>query len=208
MLLVYGESKKGDDHIENEDSILIDKEKKLFAVADGVSIPQGGGIASRLFLKYLPICLRDSLKEAFKCANKKILEERKKLMIGYTTCTSIWIKNKEAEIANVGDSPAFLIRDGKITLLNEIDRSFDGSLLQAIGDTNIIVHSKLIELKTGDLILLMTDGISDVLPSQKVLEIVSTCKELKKLPKMLVEAASKAVTFYNDDKTVIVIKYE
>ena len=46
-------SVKGDSHELCEDAILTDRRKKIFAVADGVTIPSGGGEAARRAVIYL-----------------------------------------------------------------------------------------------------------------------------------------------------------
>ncbi len=57
-------TEKGEDHEENEDSFLIDIEKNLFAIADGVSIPKGGSKASKLACELLQKLFKNDLKKA------------------------------------------------------------------------------------------------------------------------------------------------
>ena len=62
---VFGKSVKGRSHERNEDSFLIDANKNLFAVADGVSIPKNGGTASKKVISLLSANFRGNLKESF-----------------------------------------------------------------------------------------------------------------------------------------------
>jgi serine/threonine protein phosphatase PrpC len=59
----YGASIKGEDHKENEDTILVEDRLGLYAVADGVTMPYGGGPASRLVISSLRSLFKGDLVE-------------------------------------------------------------------------------------------------------------------------------------------------
>ncbi len=200
-------TKKGMDHEENEDSFLIDTEKNLFAVADGVSIPKGGGEAAKLACKFLSENFHGDLKQAFYKANTKIFKERIKGKCGFTTLTALHIgKNNKAQLCWVGDSPAFLVREGKIELLTGFEDSYGNVLLQAIGEESINVHERVFEARENDFMILCTDGISSVLSLKRILFIVLTEKTPEKICKALVKEAEKKESVYRDDKTAVVVK--
>jgi serine/threonine protein phosphatase PrpC len=207
-LLCFGKSVKGKDHIENEDGFLIDEKLKLFAVADGVSEPKGGREACQKILGYLKESFKDNLKEAFEEANKKFVKEkREELFEGYSTLSAVQIKENVLEACNVGDSPIFLIRNGKIENLAFIDKIFGTNILaQAMGEDFIHVHSTKKELKAKDFVLLATDGITDILTEGEILEIVDRFGDVEKIGEAIVEKAEKKISFYDDDKTLILIK--
>ena len=207
MINAYGKTEKGEMHEENEDVVLIDNKLKLFAVADGVTIPKGGKKAALKAIKYLKLLFKKDLKGLVERMNKKILEEINKDPVGYTTLAAAHIKNNILQTANVGDSSIILIRDNKISLVTASDR-FVGThaLVQAIGEEYIKVDFHEEKLKKCDYIVLATDGITDVLSREEIFSAVKNLKEPKKIVDFLIEKARERPKLYEDDKTVIVIK--
>jgi protein phosphatase len=207
-VLCFGKSVQGKDHFENEDNFLIDEKLKLFAVADGVSEPKGGKEASQKVLKYLRESFKGNLKKAFEEANKKFVKEKEENFFeGYCTLSAVHIKENFLEACNVGDSPIFLFRDKKIESLAFIDKLLGTSILtQAMGEDSIHVHETKRELKTGDLILLATDGITDVLSEEEILNIIEKIEDVKKICEKIIEEAERKISLYNDDKTLVVVK--
>jgi protein phosphatase len=205
-IVAFGRTVKGKDHFENEDSILIDEKLKLFAVADGVSNPPGGGEASRKAVSYLKNFFKNDLKKAFVQTNEKICEERRKnFSIGYTTLTAAYIKNN-LNIASVGDSPAFIVRDDEIKLITVAD-NIPGThtLTQAIGEPYILPHFYELKLRNGDVVVLATDGLSNVLSEEEIFDIVKRFGKVERIANFLIAEANKKLIEYKDDKTVIVI---
>ncbi|MEM7821843.1 MAG: serine/threonine-protein phosphatase [Candidatus Aenigmatarchaeota archaeon] len=204
-ILCFGKSVQGKDHEENEDNLLIDLELKLFAVADGVTIPKGGKKAAEKAIKYLKLLFEKDLKGLVEKVNEKILEEMDNDPVGYTTLAVAYIKNNILQTANIGDSSIFLIRD-KISLLTASDRIFGThALTQAIGQEYLKVDFREEKLKKGDYIILATDGITDVLSEEEIFSAVKNLKEPKKIVDFLIEKAKDRPKVYEDDKTLIVI---
>lgn len=105
----YGASIKGEDHKEDEDRILVEDGLGLYAVADGVTIPNGGGPASRLTISRLKSLFKGDLAETVPQVNKAVLEEKKKsLGIGSSTHTAAHLTDRRVRVAHAGDSSAFL----------------------------------------------------------------------------------------------------
>jgi protein phosphatase len=207
-IVSFGKSVQGKDHLENEDNFLIDEKLKIFAVADGVSIPRGGREASQKVLKYLKELFVGDLKEAVEGANKKFVEEKNsEFFEGYTTIAAVHIKENLLEACSVGDSPIFLSRNDKLETLTFLDKIAGTSTLsQAIGEEFIDVHSVERELKERDCIILTTDGITDVLSQREIFDIIKKLEGPKEIVEELIEKAEEKVSGYNDDKTAIVIK--
>ncbi len=202
-VISYGKSIKGRDHEENEDSFLIDMTKNLFAVADGVTIPFGGKIASEKAITYLKKYFNGNLLESILNCNKKICEEKKKnKRIGYTTISAIHIKNKFFELVNLGDSPIFLIREEKIKKLSE-SHSFESRLTQVIGMENISPYASSLEVEKNDILILCTDGITNVLSENEILSLKA--KNPKVFVEKVLEKCEEKHQVYDDDKTIIVI---
>ncbi|MEM5836445.1 MAG: serine/threonine-protein phosphatase [Candidatus Aenigmatarchaeota archaeon] len=207
-VLFSGKSVKGKDHEENEDGMLLEPELKLFAVADGVSIPKDGKEASRKVLKYLKENFKGNLKEAIEKTNKAFVEEKwKEVFEGYTTIAAVHLKENSVEACNVGDSPIFLIRKNKVESLAFIDKILGTSTLtQAMGEEFIKVHFFEKELKVGDFILLATDGITDVLGEEEIAKLLKNENNLERIVEKIIEEAEKKASFYQDDKTLVLIK--
>jgi serine/threonine protein phosphatase PrpC len=200
----YGKSVKGKHHEKNEDSFLCNKRKKLFAVCDGVTNPPDGKKASNLAINYLNEFFEENLEEAVYKTNLKIIRDKlSDPKIGYTTLTCVSIRDK-LFLAHVGDSSAFLIRNNAISKLT-VSHSVGSMLIQTIGMENLKIQTKEMELKSGDFILLCTDGITSVLSEYEILEIVYSKKSLKEIVDNLIEKAENKFQFYNDDKTAILI---
>ncbi len=204
---VFGLSKKGKDHEENEDCFLIDKEKNLFAVADGVSIPKGGAKAARLACKLLAENFREDLKQAFRKVNQKVFEKRSRGECGFTTLTAVHVEGGRARLCWVGDSPAFLIRKSKIAFLTSFEDACGNVLLQAVGEERINVHEKVFEVRKNDFVILCTDGISSVLSPESILFTVLTEKTPEKICEALVKKAEERESVYRDDKTVVAVRF-
>jgi serine/threonine protein phosphatase PrpC len=207
-IICSGKSTRGKDHSENEDSLLIDRKLKLFAVADGVSIPKGGKKASQKAVKYLKEVFSGDLKRAVEETNKKIVEEKRtKLFEGYTTLTAIYLDGNILKVCNVGDSPAFLFRKENLEMLTMLDViPGTSTLIQAIGQEFVIVHSVELEVKEGDCLIFASDGITDVLNWAEVVEIVKKFEEPKAIVEEMIKKAERKIKAYEDDKTVIVIR--
>ncbi|OQY20273.1 MAG: hypothetical protein B6I35_10695, partial [Anaerolineaceae bacterium 4572_32.2] len=97
----------------------------LYAVADGVGGAQAGEVASKLAVKTMLTAYYRSfqetpaerLREAFAQANSVVHEEAEKregLHRMGTTLVAAAIRDQELTVANVGDSRAYLVREGQI----------------------------------------------------------------------------------------------
>jgi len=203
----FGKVVRGKDHKICEDGIFLNKKMKLFAVADGVTVPSGGKDAAEKSLKYLKRFFKGNLVESFEKTNKKIIDDRAKKFVGYTTLTAVKIDEGIAKIANVGDSPAYLVYSGRIVPISGTDKIFGTQALsQAIGEQKIVVHYSEEKIGSGNYILMMTDGISDVLSKEEILNIFAREKKPENIAKRILGLAEKKQTVYNDDKSIIVIQ--
>src|SRR5690606_27769322 len=177
---------------DNEDAYLLDTERGLFCVADGMGGHAAGEVASRLAVEALaremarpdagaPLDAR--LRAAVAAANRAILEAagRDPTLVGMgTTLTALALATDDRSftIAHIGDSRAYLYRQGALTQLTAdhtwVQQQVDAGLLtpeearrhplasmltRALGisdDPDVdIIHG---ELEPGDLILRCSDG--------------------------------------------------
>lgn len=204
----FGKTEQGKAHPVNEDNFLADDKLKLYAVADGVTLPFGGKEASDRAIDYLKKFFKGNLREAFEKANLKLVADKlENTTIGLTTLTAVDIHNKVLRIAHVGDSSAFLIRDDKIFLLVE-HHSIGSMLTKAFGEADVNFFYNEIKLKADDHVVLATDGVTNLLMEDEILAVVKKQKEPERICDKIIEAAKYAYATYDDDKTVVVIKYE
>ena len=126
-----------------------------------------------------------------------------------TTMVAATVIGREVYIANIGDSRAYLIRDGihQITedhsLVEEMIRSGDlerkdakshpnkNVITRAIG-TSAIVQADFFELevKEEDVLLLCTDGLTNMLDDEEILSIIKEKTNLEAAGNELVRAAN------------------
>lgn len=187
----------------NEDSLLVPDEGRLFAVADGMGGHAGGEVASSITVEVLessikrignrgPAELRRAILEANTAVYKRASSDDRLERMG-TTVTAAWVDDALVSIAQVGDSRAYLFRDGELTRLTsdqtlvqqlldsgEIDeegakshpqRSF---LTQAVGtepDIDVVITDLI--ARENDRILLCTDGLHGYVPEDRITEIIA-----------------------------------
>lgn len=204
---VYGMTEKGDSHVENEDSIIINEKKGLYAVADGVTLPYGGKEASSHAVNYLTVMFEDDLIETVKKVNEKIWQDKQvNSSIGSTTLTVAHIKNSILQIAHVGDSSAYVIRTNKMMKITQ-DDSIPGTsmLTQVIGQNSVHVHYYKEKLLEGDKIVLATDGITNYISENEIMSIIKENSDLKEIVKRVLSYVEKKPRIYKDDKSIIII---
>jgi protein phosphatase len=194
-----------------EDRILVNERKRLFAVADGVTISsQGsGGVAAEFAIELLQENQTEDLVEAITRIHEMVLK-RKRMgdeTIGETTLTAAVIEGATLELANVGDSPAYLIRNRSMKRLSHLDKSESGYITQVIGfPETITVHLTKTQLRVGDLVLLISDGVLHVMNSPPFFGLLSREPNANELASKIIAEAQLRVGSYDDDKSVIVLR--
>jgi len=179
----------------NQDSYLVDKNNKYCIVADGMGGHKAGEIASAMAVeeigKYLdenkPETLHatvDALYEAIRRANNKVFKTAR-LNFDYsgmgTTIVMTYFYGEKVILANVGDSRAYLMRDGELKQITT-DHSMVEQLVsegtitreqakthpqrnvitRAIGtDRELQADIYMLSAKKGDIILLCSDGLTN-----------------------------------------------
>ncbi|HVF49330.1 MAG TPA: protein phosphatase 2C domain-containing protein [Pyrinomonadaceae bacterium] len=111
----------------NEDSFLADKERRIFAVADGVGGAEAGEVASQTAIEVLDEAFRhqgadddieDLMEIAIQRANTSIHQmsrEHTKLSMMATTIVALHLDGRHATIGHVGDSRLYrLAPDGRL----------------------------------------------------------------------------------------------
>ena len=159
----------------NEDRYVVREERgiTLLAVADGVGGSSGGEIAadaalaelaSRFFAAPADRPPSDALGEAMRDANAAVLRAASESghRDAATTIVAAAVRADEAVVANLGDSRAYLIRDGVCRQLTE-DHSgaMEHAITRFAGDPRGIQPDIFVEtLRSDDRLLLCSDGLT------------------------------------------------
>lgn len=204
----------------NEDAYLIDTDRNLFMVCDGMGGHRGGDIASSLAtetvnqeLKFHDLSdLPEALQKAVQTANRTIWETGKRdeeLNEMGTTITAAVLYEDQLLIAHVGDSSLLIIRDDEVIkptfdhtlaeqmlkdgLIDKEDdryKSFHHVLTRALGvDKQVDIDIHQIEVKTGDWILLCTDGLSNMIDQQEINTLLKGQHEPQEASQQLLDLA-------------------
>ena len=206
IITSYGSSVKGEDHKENEDTILVEDKLRLYAVADGVTMPYGGGPASRLVISSLRSLFKGDLAETIPQINRIVLEEKKKSpRIGSSTLTAAHLTNGSVRIAHAGDSSAFLIRDSSM-ILTTSPQNREGFLTNTIGENfeGATLYHK--EVKSADYLILATDGVTAVMDHGEIVDMVTRQKEPKKIVEYSLREVGRRPRQYRDDRSMVVVR--
>ena len=216
----------------NEDNFFV--RAPLFVVADGMGGAQAGEVASEIAVRSFDDELPgDSMPEALvnviEAANKRIHERARadESLHGMgTTTTAAYLDDDEVVIAHVGDSRAYLLRDGELIRLTK-DHSLVGELVargklteeqaeqhpqrsvitRALGpEANVQVDIDIFPAKPGDLFLLCSDGLTSMVHEPKLRPLFEDTDSLETLGKRLIDAANAAGG--RDNITVILFRLE
>ena len=209
----------------NEDSYVL--EPPLFAVADGMGGAQAGEVASRLAagaLKEGGRALEELIQEANRRVHQRSIEDPGASGMG-TTVTVAVVEDGIVRIGHVGDSRAYLVRDGELEQLTQ-DHSLVGELVRsgklspqeaehhpqrsvitrAIGtDPDVDVDTFAIEPREGDLFLICSDGLTDMVADRAILDVIEERRDdLDALVKALIKAANRS----GGDDNITVVAFE
>ncbi|MGH2641776.1 MAG: Stp1/IreP family PP2C-type Ser/Thr phosphatase [Actinomycetota bacterium] len=200
----------------NDDSILVDP--PLYIVADGMGGHRGGDVASQLALETIEQLassgrgtLPDHVREANRAVWDRSVEDERLSGMG-TTLTAAQIDGANALIAHVGDSRAYLLREGKLrqlttdhTLVERMVKSGEiteaeadvhphkNVLTRALGtDQEVEVDEDTIALLDGDQLLLCSDGLTGMVTEDQIQAIMENSDQPQQAADRLVKAANRA----------------
>jgi serine/threonine protein phosphatase PrpC len=211
----------------NEDAYLV--EDPLYAVADGMGGHRAGEVASRLALETIQTLFRQGtgdLDEQVQEANRAIFEQsmndRRVAGMG-TTLTAALAEGERVRLAHVGDSRAYLLRQGELQLLTEDhtlvrrmvaegEISEDEAeshpqrsvLTRALGvDMWVDIDDLVVEVEQGDRLLLCTDGLTAMMGNERIRQVLAGQPDPQAAADALVDAANEAGGV--DNITVVVL---
>lgn len=218
----------------NEDSFLVNEDLGLYVVCDGMGGHAGGETASRLAVQTVerellsarlrtdnPFAsaaqladtpLAGALREAVEGSCAAVFRTSKlnpELHGMGTTCICLLIHETKALVGHVGDSRAYLVREGEVVQLSEdhslVNEQVRAGLLtpeearvsrlkniitRSVGfEEDVLVDVMGVETKPGDRFLLCSDGLSNLIANEEIGEMLAT-KRFEEIPKALIDLAN------------------
>ncbi len=218
---------------DNEDSALA--RAPVFVVADGMGGAQAGEVASRIAIEAFEQGLPDPgspeerlalrAREANRLIHEHSRAEQGREGMG-TTLTAAYLHDAELAIAHVGDSRAYLFRDGSLGRLTK-DHTLVGALVdegklteeqaaehpqrsiitRALGpEASVEVDTWSYPVRAGDVLLLCSDGLTSMISDERIAEILSATAELGHAADDLIAGANEAGG--RDNITVVLTRLE
>lgn len=244
-----GKTDVGRTRAHNEDSIAINEQLQLVALADGMGGYQAGEVASKIAIDVLTEEISESkltekdiakidpdtgtsvamrrLRSAIEKANNRICSvsrEKEELDGMGTTIVAACFYDGRVGIAHVGDSRCYRYREGIFEQLtrdhslvqeqlekgliteNEAHASPQKNLItRALGiDALAQADTQEFRTRTGDLYLLCSDGLSDMVDNSDIKRELERSDDLSVVVKRLVDRANDAGG--RDNISVIVVR--
>jgi PPM family protein phosphatase len=217
----------------NEDSFLL--RSPLFMVADGMGGALAGELASRMCAEaFAELDLiehqgEQALRATIGVANQRIYErsrtDAEASGMGTTVTAALVGEDGTVAFAHVGDSRAYLLRDGSLQRLSE-DHSLVHELVRkgqlseveaeqhpqrsvitrALGtDEDVQIDTFTLESKPDDVLLLCTDGLNTMVSEQDIASVLASPTAAADIARQLVRAALRAGG--EDNVTAVVVRF-
>lgn len=228
---------------ENQDSFYISPDERVFVVADGMGGVKGGAEASRIAVETIQELwkedaphptdeaeIRKWLLDAVARANHNICDaadsKDSASRMGTTIVVAVQSDANEMHIAHVGDSRAYILKEGRIstltndhTVVMEMMRNnklteeqcrnsvYRHLLTRCLGhDRDVEIDHTDIKLSSGEWIILCSDGLSGVLTDEQILESMKNCDTAQDVcQKLLAKTLDHQAP---DNVTIVAIQYQ
>lgn len=227
---------------ENQDNYYISPDKRVMVVADGMGGLSGGARASKLAVDAVELKFKaapppasdregiqqwlvDAVSEANLTVFNTASMDPSVHNMGTTIVVAVQSPEGFMQIAHVGDSRAYLVREGKTIVLTQ-DHSvvmemllkgqltpeqfqtspFRHYLTRCVGHAGKVeIDRTPCELFADDWILLCTDGLSAVVNEEEILEVISEGKTPKNVCATLLNKTIAGGA--PDNVTIIAVRY-
>lgn len=234
---IVGATDPGRRRERNEDHLAVDEALGIAVVADGMGGLSDGHVASREAVAGAMSLLQGAgrpfstatLEAALTAAHERVrARARVSGTVMGTTAVLVSLDRGRCGIAHVGDSRAYRFRGGELSQLTR-----DHSMVQEMVDRGVLtreaarvspdrsvvtraigleqafeVDSTEFDLKAGELLLLCSDGLSDMLEDERLAALLSRCGAgrggLERCALALVDAANEAGGW--DNVTVVLAR--
>jgi protein phosphatase len=234
-IAAFGITDVGRKRRHNEDAYLIDEERGLFVVADGMGGHAAGEVASRITVESIQEYIAATEEEhesswpfgfnsrvslegnrlttAVEKANEKVMravQNRPELKGMGTTVVAALFDGERATLVHVGDSRAYLFRDGELRRLTDdhswVQEQVNAGILsedeakshplknvvtRALGGAaHVSVDLIEVPVRAGDRYLLCSDGLTGMLPDEELYEHFRAAGPLDTTVRSLIEVAN------------------
>jgi PPM family protein phosphatase len=201
---------------QNEDAFVV--APPLFAVADGMGGAKAGEIASRLAAAAVReeegerVDVGELIREANRRVWERARDDASAAGMG-TTMTVALVEDHRVTIGHVGDSRAYLLRDGVLEQLTE-DHSLVAELVRsgrlspeeaeshpqrsvitrALGTAaDVDVDTLTVDAQPGDVFLLCSDGLTTMVGDERIVDVVDENRnDLDRAAKQLIADANRS----------------
>ena len=199
----------------NEDAVVCGD--RLAAVADGMGGHAGGEVASTIAAALVQASFTgrslDELQAAVRAANRAIWDRARGNAdlegMGTTLCAAGLTEDGSFAVVNVGDSRAYLLRDGSLRQLTEdhsltaelvrrgelseqdaLEHPHRGVLTRALGvGPDVEPDSATYPAVAGDRVLVCSDGLFNEVPDDEITSLLATTADVQATADGLVELA-------------------
>jgi protein phosphatase len=221
---------------DNQDSIRLQQnnESSLFAIADGMGGYAHGGVASLLALdsffntlaEYKGNSVLKILQRGIDTANLKVYQKAQQLDAGRmgTTLTAAYISGDMLYLVHVGDSRAYLIRNGQAVCLtsdhttvgdmvraklispNKVRTHAQRSILTKAIGISLFIQPDILQkrLMEGDTLVLCSDGLWSALEDQQFAQVTKEAGSVDEISQRLINLALQNGA---DDNASVIVFY-
>ncbi len=207
-----------------DDARAEDQRGAIAAIADGVST---GGVGREAAQTTVTSLVRDyfgtpatwdttvALDRIVTAQNGWLhgINRRRAPAVGLTTLTALVLRGQSYTLAHVGDTRAYLLRDGVLACLTTdhavAHPDFAHQLTRSVGaDERLVVDYRQGEAQAGDVFVLLTDGVHGSLTERRIAALAAppavTDADAQSVAAALVDAARQAGSA--DDATALVLR--
>ena len=210
----------------NEDSFFTIPAENIYMVADGVGGGKSGDLASETAVEEMALFVRDNdineietsagirryfdrcVRNANAVVYKLAMSDEDNFGMA-TTIVLVYIRDHKAYFMNIGDSRAYILRQGKLTQITE-DHTYVNTLVKcgeiteedakthmqrniitrALGaDQDVLPDFYEENLEEGDIILLCSDGLYGDVSEEDIIEILENDQAMQDTCQTLIEKA-------------------
>jgi protein phosphatase len=227
----------------NEDAHFLEPRAGIFLVSDGMGGHRGGKIAAQMVAQDLPSTIMVDLPDLVQRTPRTVRRFLKKWIagqsqrirlegrgengvrgMGATLVLALFLKDR-AYLANLGDSRAYRLRNGRLcrfsrdhSVVAELveqgrispddaeDHEEQGVITRYAGmDEQAQPHVRSFALEKGDRILLCTDGLTDMVDEKTMALVLSRIPDCQRCCNRLIELANQEGGY--DNTTALVVEW-
>jgi protein phosphatase len=224
----------------NEDNYIVVPDRRIFIVADGMGGHAAGEVASEMAVRYVARELgaphgladeevADRMRSSIRAANgaifQRTLTEHDKRGMG-TTVTALVLYDARFLVWQVGDSRAYLLRDGKLVQLTKdhsyVQEQVDAGYLtpeqarshpysnvitRCVGANSDVMPDVYVgAVKPLDLLLLASDGLTGMLEDSELAEVLASGRSPQEQVDTLIAEANRHGGL--DNITAIIVRVD